>query len=132
MPKLTVDGRVAEVPEGQRLVLAIEGQGIPIGHRCGGFARCTTCRVQFLEGEPETMTRAEYAILKTRDLLGQARLSCQIVCDHDMAVHPLLTKDNNPSWDTTGPAPQPTVTPEAEWFPKDQVEREAAQQTPQT
>ena len=126
MPKLTVDGRAADVQEGQRLVLAIEGQGIPIGHRCGGFARCTTCRVEFVEGEPETMTRAEYAILKTRELLGQARLSCQIVCDHDMSVRPLMTKDNQ-NWDSTGPAPEQTVTPEAAWFPKNQLEQEAAQ-----
>lgn len=131
MPKLTIDGRATEVQDGQRLVLAIEGQGVPIGHRCGGFARCTTCRVEFLEGEPQTMTRAEYAILKTRELLGQVRLSCQIVCDHDMAVHPVMTKDNQ-TWDSTGPAPEPTVTPEAEWFPKDEVERLAAQQSPQT
>ena len=127
MPKLNVDGQSADVPEGQRLVLAIEGQGIAIGHRCGGFARCTTCRVEFIEGEPETMTRAEHAILKTRELLGQVRLSCQIVCDHDMAVRPVMTKENQ-GWDSTGPTPEPTVTPEAAWFPKTQLEQEAAQQ----
>ena len=125
MPKLTVDDRTAQVPEGQRLVLAIESQGVAIGHRCGAFARCTTCRVEFREGEPETMTRAEYAILSTRGLLGQVRLSCQIVCDHDMSVHPLMTKDNQ-GWDSTGPTPEPTVTPEAAWFPKSELEREAA------
>ena len=124
MPRLTVDGRTADVPEGQRLVLAIESQGIPIGHRCGGFARCTTCRVEFQSGEPDTMTKAEYAILSTRELLGQARLSCQIVCDHDMSVHPLMTKDSQ-EWDTTGPTPEPTVTPEAAWFPKSEVANEA-------
>jgi hypothetical protein len=64
---------------------------IPIGHCCGGFARCTTCRVEF-DSEPDTMTRAEYAILSTRELLGKARLSWQIVCDHDLAVHPLIQK----------------------------------------
>jgi ferredoxin len=124
VPKLTVDGKTAEVPNGQRLVLAIESQGVNIGHRCGGFARCTTCRVEIISGEPDTMTRAEYDILKTRDLLGKARLSCQIVCDHDISVHPLLTLENQ-TWDSTGPAPEPTVTPEAQWFPKSQLEQEA-------
>jgi ferredoxin len=124
VPKLTVDGKTAEVPNGQRLVLAIESQGINIGHRCGGFARCTTCRVEVHSGEPDTMTRAEFEILRTRDLLGKARLSCQIVCDHDMSVTPLLTKENQ-NWDSTGPAPEPTVTPEAAWFPKSQLEQEA-------
>ena len=98
MPKLTVDGRTADVPEGQRLVLAIESEGVPIGHRCGGFARCTTSRVEFSDGEPDTMTKAEYSILSTRELLGQVRLSCQIVCDHDMSVHAVMTKDNQEAW----------------------------------
>ena len=55
MPKLTVDGRSVDVPEGQRLVLAIESNGTPIGHRCGGFAKCTTCRVEFIAGEPQSI-----------------------------------------------------------------------------
>lgn len=122
MPKLTVDGRTADVPDGQRLVLAIEAQGVNIGHRCGGFARCTTCRVEFLDGEPDTMTKAEYAVLETRALLGQYRLSCQIVCDHDMSVRPGMTKESA-GWDDTGPTPEPTVTPEAEWYPKAELER---------
>ena len=33
-----------EVEEGRRLVLALEDAGIDILHRCGGNARCTTCR----------------------------------------------------------------------------------------
>jgi ferredoxin len=129
MPKLTIDGRTADVAEGQRLVLAIESQGVPIGHRCGGFARCTTCRVEFQSGEPDTMTKAEYTILSTRDLLGSVRLSCQIVCDHDMSVHPVMTKDNQESWDTTGPAPEPTVTPEAQWYPRSEVAEAAKEGT---
>jgi ferredoxin len=131
MPKLTVDGRTVDVPEGQRLVLAIESQGIPIGHRCGGFARCTTCRVEFQSGEPETMTKAEYAILSTRELLGQVRLSCQIVCDHEMSVHPVMTKDNQPAWEgNTGNTPEPIVTPEAAWYPKSEVAAIAAAEQP--
>ncbi|MBA2448789.1 MAG: (2Fe-2S)-binding protein [Chloroflexi bacterium] len=122
MPKLTVDDRTADVPDGQRLVLAIEAQGVNIGHRCGGFARCTTCRVEFLDGEPDTMTDAEYAVLKTRDLLSQYRLSCQIVCDHDMSVRPGMTRESA-GWDDTGPTPEPTVTPEAAWYPKEELER---------
>jgi ferredoxin len=125
VPKLTVDGQTSEVADGTRLVLAIESSGVPIGHRCGGFARCTTCRVEFQDGEPDTMTRAEYEILSTRDLLGKARLSCQIVCDHDMSVHPLMTKDNQ-TWDSTGPAPEPTVTPEATWLPKSELQSQAS------
>jgi ferredoxin len=123
MPKLTINGNVIEVEHGKRLVLAIEESGIHIGHRCGGFAKCTTCRVEFLEGEPETMTQAEYERLTARDLYGKARLSCQIIVDHDMSVHPLVTSELNPEWGgDTGPAPNERVTPEETFFPIDQLD----------
>src|SRR6266480_719287 len=87
MPKLTVEGvGPYEVPPGKRLVLALEQDvGIDQLHACGGHARCTTCRVEFLDGEPERMTVAERDVLAARGLSG-VRLSCQIVCDHDMTV----------------------------------------------
>ena len=87
MPKLTVDGvGTFDVPVGKRLVLALEDEaGIDQLHACGGNARCTTCRVQFVAGEPATMTEAERSVLAARGLTG-VRLSCQILCDHDMTV----------------------------------------------
>ena len=87
MPKLTVENvSEFEVPQGKRLVLALEDDAkIDQLHACGGNARCTTCRVQFIAGEPERMTVAEKNILASRGLSG-VRLSCQILCDHDMAV----------------------------------------------
>ncbi len=123
MPVITVDNRTAEVPEGTRLVLAIEQAGVEIGHRCGGYARCTTCRVTFIDGEPRTMTRAEYAKLKERDLLGQYRLSCQIVCDHDMQVRSAMTLQTEEDWTDTGPPPEPVVTPDPTWYDREQLER---------
>ncbi len=55
MPELEVEGvGKFDVPEGKRLVLAIEEDaGVDILHRCGSYARCTTCRIEYLEGEPE-------------------------------------------------------------------------------
>ena len=87
MPSLTVDGvGTFEVPEGKRLVLALEDEArIDQLHACGGNARCTTCRVEFLAGEPPQMTVAEKAVLAARGLSG-VRLSCQIRCDHAMTV----------------------------------------------
>ncbi len=87
MPKLTVEG-VGEfdVESGKRLVLALEQDAkIDQLHACGGHARCTTCRVEFVSGEPDRMTQAERDVLQARGLTG-IRLSCQIPCDHDMAV----------------------------------------------
>jgi ferredoxin len=87
MPMLTVEGvGTFEVPAGKRLVLALEDEAkVDQLHACGGNARCTTCRVEFVSGEPETMTAAEKTVLTTRGITG-VRLSCQIYCDHDMTV----------------------------------------------
>jgi ferredoxin len=87
MPKLTVEGvGEFEVPQGKRLVLALEDEAkIDQLHACGGNARCTTCRVEFVVGQPDKMTVAERDVLAARGLSG-VRLSCQILCDHDMTV----------------------------------------------
>ena len=87
MPTLTVEGVGSfQVPQGKRLVLAlVDEAGIDQLHACGGNARCTTCRVEFVTGEPATMTIAEKSVLQARSLSG-VRLSCQILCDHDMTV----------------------------------------------
>ena len=89
MPKLTVDGAgTFEVPAGKRLVLALTDEaGIDQLHACGGNARCTTCRVEFVAGEPERITEAEKNCLTARGLTQPGlRLSCQITCDQDMEV----------------------------------------------
>lgn len=87
MPRLTVEGiGDVEVPQGKRLVLALEEEAkIDQLHACGGNARCTTCRVVFVDREPKQMTAAEKSVLAARGLTG-VRLSCQILCDHDMTV----------------------------------------------
>jgi len=87
MPKLTVENVGAfEVSQGKRLVLALQDDAkVDQLHACGGNARCTTCRVEFVAGEPDKMTEAEKSLLAARALTG-IRLSCQIACDHDMTV----------------------------------------------
>ncbi|NBO93482.1 MAG: (2Fe-2S)-binding protein [Planctomycetia bacterium] len=87
MPKLTVEGSgVFDVPAGKRLVLALTDEAkIDQLHACGGNARCTTCRVEFVAGEPASMTVAEKNCLTVKNVVG-VRLSCQIACDQDMTV----------------------------------------------
>ena len=77
MPKLTVDGvGEFEVPAGKRLVLALVDEAkVDQLHACGGNARCTTCRVEFVAGEPATMTEAEKGVLAAKGATG-VRLSC--------------------------------------------------------
>ena len=55
-----------------------------------------------------------------RNLFGQYRLSCQIVCNHDMEIEPQMTLESE-GWNDTGPPPNNQVTPEAVWFPIDQL-----------
>jgi ferredoxin len=111
VPKLTVDGvGTFEVTPSKRLVLALEKDaGIDQLHACGGHARCTTCRVEFMEGEPQRMTVAERDVLQARGLTG-IRLSCQILCDHDMTVRAISLLAGSGRKDT-GTQPAPEIEP---------------------
>jgi ferredoxin len=115
MPKLTVEGYgTFEVPDGKRLVKAIESDaGVDILHACGGNARCTTCRVEFVDGEPTTMTVAEKERLAARALSG-VRLSCQILCDHDMTVRAISRLEGSGRPDPGG-TPADEITPPPVW-----------------
>lgn len=121
MAKIRVGDQEAEYGDGKRLVLAIEDMGVNIGHRCGGQARCTTCRVQFISGEPSTMTIAEYEKLGERELRGEWRLSCQILLAQEMEVEVGMTLESE-GWSDTGPRPDDQVQPTAEWFPIEELE----------
>lgn len=117
MTKLTVEG-VGEfaVPQGKRLVLALEDEAkVDQLHACGGNARCTTCRVEFVAGEPNQMTQAEKSVLAARGLTG-VRLSCQIVCDHDMAVRAISRLSGSGRKDA-GPRPDAQVQPPPVFVP---------------
>ena len=84
----TAGGQVAfEAEEGRKLVLAIEDNGIDILHRCGGNARCTTCRVEVIAGDPGEIGEPEKIILATKTDLGDhTRLSCQVRIIDDLHV----------------------------------------------
>ena len=112
MAKLTVDGvGEFEVPQGKRLVLALEDEaGVDQLHACGGNARCTTCRVEFLAGEPNQVTVAEKQVLADRGLSG-VRLSCQILCDHDMSVR-IISRLAGSGRKDVGPRPSDDIQPQ--------------------
>jgi ferredoxin len=118
MPTLTVEGAGQyQVADGKRLVLAlVEDAGIDQLHACGGNARCTTCRVEFLAGEPELMTEAEKSKLAERALTG-VRLACQIVADHDMAIRAISRLEGSGRPDPGGP-PAEEITPSPVWLTK--------------
>lgn len=91
MPTLTVDGVGSfEIETGKKLVLAIEDSGIDILHRCGGQAKCTTCRVEVLDGDVPPMEEAEQQRLAIETAFTpNTRLSCQFRVNSDMTVRVL-------------------------------------------
>ena len=105
----TAGGKVSVETEGDRkLVLALEDGGIDILHRCGGNARCTTCRVEILSGDPGPIRDAEKAILATKTDLGDhTRLSCQIRVMDDLHVRVI----NQSSVTGMDPGPRPVEEP---------------------
>jgi ferredoxin len=91
MPTITAETangtQTIDAPEGKKLVLVIEDAGIDILHRCGGNARCTTCRVEVLEGDLGEMREAERDRLAMEaELAPNIRLSCQNRTKDDLKV----------------------------------------------
>ena len=121
MSKLIVD-RIGtfEVRPDMRLVNALEDVAkVDQLHACGGFAHCTTCRVEFIAGEPAKMTQAEKDVLTERGLISTPglRLSCQILCDQDMHVK-IISRLAGSGRKDAGQKPEPQITPPAVWSSK--------------
>lgn len=107
MPTVKMEG-IGETTcdAGRRLVLCIEEAGVDILHRCGGNARCTTCRVEIVEGDAGPMTEAETERLnRVEDLPPATRLSCQVQLNDDLMVRVMRRLKDNPDMDDPGPAP---------------------------
>jgi len=76
-----------DAEEGRKLVLALEDNGVDILHRCGGNAKCTTCRVEIIAGDPGEIGEPEKMILASKTDLGDhTRLSCQMRVIDDLHV----------------------------------------------
>ncbi|MFE9078216.1 2Fe-2S iron-sulfur cluster-binding protein [Bacillus mobilis] len=96
MPKLTIEGAgTFDVKEGTKLVLAIEDNGVRILHRCGGKARCTTCRVEIIAGEFCEANSNEKNAITEKGIEDYLRLSCQMHVHKDIVVRPILTVENS-------------------------------------
>lgn len=116
MARIEADGsKTFDAGPGTRLVLALEDAGIDILHRCGGNARCTTCRVEVLEGNAGPMTAREHKRLSgVADATPATRLSCQVLIGDDLCVRVVnrLTESN-----LTDAGPRPSDTLELEQSP---------------
>ena len=108
MPRIeaeTATGSQAfDAEQGRKLVLTIEDAGIDILHRCGGNAKCTTCRVEVLAGDPGEIGAAERDRLAMETELGEnVRLSCQVRVIDDLKVRVI----NQASVRGMDPGPRP-------------------------
>ena len=107
MPRIVMDG-IGETTcdEGRRLVLCIEDAGVDILHRCGGNARCTTCRVEIVAGDPGPMPPREAKRLnRIEDRPDNLRLSCQVQVRDDLTVRVVNRLRDNPEMEDPGPRP---------------------------
>ncbi len=117
MPMLTVEGKGSfQVPAGKRLVNALVDEcGSDQLHACGGVARCTTCRVEFVAGEPAAMTQAEKDVLAAKGITTPGvRLSCQIACNADMTVRVISRLEGSGRKDC-GHRPVDEIQPPPAW-----------------
>lgn len=94
MPKITAETATGTselmAEAGRKLVLALEDGGVDILHRCGGNAKCTTCRVEVLAGDPGEMGELERNRLAAElGLAENVRLSCQVHVQDDLHVRVL-------------------------------------------
>ena len=104
MATIIVEGKTFTTTDGTRLILALKDEGVDILHRCGGNARCTTCRVTFNSGEPESFHPREQAKLESGNNMGAFRLSCHILCEGTMDVNVLQSMAST-GLDDPGPRP---------------------------
>lgn len=101
-----------EAEPGTRLVLAIEDAGIDILHRCGGKARCTTCRVEVVDGDAGPMTnREQRRLTRITDAIPTTRLSCQVLVEHDLHVR-VVTRLCESDLSDAGPRPSDVLDPD--------------------
>src|SRR5918999_1071581 len=108
MPRIEAEtaagAQAFEAEQGRKLVLAIEDSGVDILHRCGGNAKCTTCRVEVLAGDPgEMRDPGRNRLALETGLAENVRLSCQVRVADELHVRVL----NQSSVRGLDPGPRP-------------------------
>ncbi len=96
LAKVTVpDHGSFDVEKGTKLTLALEDNGVQVLHRCGGKAKCTTCRVEVMNGEFGDLTEIEQEAFKKKGVEENLRLSCQVRVNGDCEVKPMMTVESS-------------------------------------
>lgn len=103
------EGQIVRVPRGFSVLEASRIGGIPHYAVCGGKGRCSTCRVQIIEGgdtllKPDT---TEQATLNRINADPDVRLACQLRPLNNISIVPLLV----PTLESNLPANSQQVNP---------------------
>ena len=90
-----LEGRTVETIPGESILATSLRAGIPHAHACGGRAKCSTCRVEILEGLDHCPPRNEKEqVLASRlHFAPQVRLACQTVVTGDVTLRRLILDD---------------------------------------
>jgi ferredoxin len=78
----------AEVESGTLLLDAARDAGLPVAQSCGGFAICSWCRMQVLDGADNlsAIEPAEARLIKRESFAPNERASCQAEIIGDVTV----------------------------------------------
>jgi adenylate cyclase len=87
-----IDGRTAPIGAADSILDASLHAGVPHAHACGGNARCSTCRVQIVEGLEHCAPRTDKEVVLAARLrfAPEVRLACQTRVDGDLMVRRLV------------------------------------------
>lgn len=91
-----IDYHSFEGEDGKKLVNVLEDNGVDILHRCGGNSKCTSCRVEVIEGDFGPKSESEQQTLAAKGFTDDhIRLSCQVRVSGDATVKAVMTKTNS-------------------------------------
>ncbi|MFL6214675.1 MAG: adenylate/guanylate cyclase domain-containing protein [Blastocatellia bacterium] len=87
-----IEDRAAEVEAGETILQAALRAAIPHAHACGGNARCSTCRVQVIEGLDccAPRTERELELAARLHFSSEIRLACQTTIRGDVKLRRLV------------------------------------------
>lgn len=94
MPRIfyTIEDQTADTEPGETILQASLRAAIPHAHACGGNARCSTCRVQIVEGLDACTPRndRETELAARLHFAPEIRLACQTTIEGDVTLRRLV------------------------------------------
>ena len=103
MPKLLIFPHPDEIEmlEGESILQAAIRANVSLTHMCGGVARCSTCRVQVMEGLENCLPRnaEEREVAEILRFPPEIRLACQTRVTGRAKVRQLVTEVDQVDWD---------------------------------